>query len=91
MFLVAEKEDFRCCRFSPPLLVISKGYGFTAHGISYNNSDLDHRRLKQQLDENFKITCRSVQKCFGEEEREKIMAIAKLFRLHGNVKNISNL
>ena len=41
MFLVAEEENSRCCRFNPsllfnlPLLFISKGHGFKAHGISY--------------------------------------------------------
>ena len=41
MFLVAEKENSRCSRFSPsllfnpPLLVISKGHRLKANGISY--------------------------------------------------------
>ena len=41
MFLVAEEENSRCSRFSPPLLFnppllfISKGYGLKAHGILY--------------------------------------------------------
>ena len=33
MFLVAEEENSRCCRFNPPLLFISKGHGLKAHGI----------------------------------------------------------
>ena len=35
MFLVAEEEDSRCSHLNPPLLFISKGYGWKAHGISY--------------------------------------------------------
>ena len=35
MFLVPEEEDLRCCRFSPPLLFISKRHGLEEHGISY--------------------------------------------------------
>ena len=34
-FLVAEKEDSRCCRFNPPKLFISKEHGMKVHGISY--------------------------------------------------------
>ena len=34
MFLVAEEEDSRCSCFNPPLL-ISKGHGLKAYGISY--------------------------------------------------------
>ena len=41
MFLVTEKENSRCSRFNPPLLLnpsllpISKGHELKAHGISY--------------------------------------------------------
>ena len=35
LFLVAEEEDSRCSRFSPPSLFISKEYGLKAHYISY--------------------------------------------------------
>ena len=42
MFLVAEEENSRCSRFTPPLLfnppllLISKGHGLKAHGrLSY--------------------------------------------------------
>ena len=30
MFSVAEEEDFRCSRFSTPLLLVSKGHGLKA-------------------------------------------------------------
>ena len=55
MFLVAEKEDYRCSRFNPPLLFISKGHDLKAHAISYN-SDTGQTLLKQQLDKILKIT-----------------------------------
>ena len=35
MFLVVEKEDFRCYHFNPPLLFISKEHDLKAHCISY--------------------------------------------------------
>ena len=33
MFLVAEEKDYRCSRFNPPLLFISKGHGLKVHII----------------------------------------------------------
>ena len=68
MFLVAEKEDYRCSRFNLPLLFISKGHGLKAHAISCN-SHTGHTLLKQQLEKILKITFASPSKNAVEKNK----------------------
>ena len=92
MFLVAEEEISRCSRFNqpllfnPPLLLISKGHGLKAHGISHINSDPGHTRSNQHLDKTLKTTFASLSRKSDEKEKKKKtrMAIAKLFAFHAN-------
>ena len=72
------------------LSVKAMAWKHTANHI--NNSDPGHTRSKQQLEKNLKITFASLSKKAVEKNKQKkIMAIAKLFALHANVKKYSSL
>ena len=71
MFSVAEEKDSRYSRFNPPLLFILKEKPLKYTTYHINNSGPCCTCLKQQLEENLKVTSASPFRKSDEKEKEK--------------------
>ena len=71
MFSVAEEEDSRCSRFNPPLMFILKEKPLKYTTYHINKSGPCYTCLKQQLEENLKVTFASPSRKSDEKEKEE--------------------